>query len=358
MCFRTCGANKRANLDKEEEFIMYRTLRDMNLSKFVAQDVPLFLSLLSDLFPKTKAPPASSYPSIEKHLADVIRAEGLIHHDNWVSKVIQLYETYLVRHGIMLVGPTGGGKSKILSTLSKVLSKEQGIAYKINRINPKAIRSAELYGEVDEVGEWTTGVFSAMWGKMNRRSNQFSTWIVCDGPVDAIWIEDLNTVLDDNKILTLANGDRIPMTDQNKIMFEVENLRNASPATVSRAGIIYVSEGDLDWHPVLVAWAKTLEDDFSSIITTLAKKWIGECVPGNPGHIFQFIAKGGADKEVISTSRVGKIKAMINLLQSCMKHAQLSETVVEMEEEIERLFGNVSAMVSGRQFAPRGTQKV
>ena len=55
-------------------------------------------------------------------------------------------------------------------------------------------------------GEWTTGVFAAMWAKYNNRANAYNTWIIADGPVDAIWIEDLNTVLDDNKILTLANG--------------------------------------------------------------------------------------------------------------------------------------------------------
>merc|ERR1719271_1826381 len=78
---RTCGASKRLNLDKPEAFLLYQTLRDMNLSKLVAQDVPLFLSILADLFPSMSAPPKAEYPDMESALMEECEKDGKIFYE-------------------------------------------------------------------------------------------------------------------------------------------------------------------------------------------------------------------------------------------------------------------------------------
>jgi len=192
---RTAGATKRENLDADEEMLLYRTLRDMNLSKLVAQDVPLFLSMLADLFPAVSSPPKREYPAVEAAVRTAVAEARLVAHPSWVTKIIQLYETCLVRHGIMLVGPAAGGKSAILSTLQTALSVVDGKTIKVQRMNPKALQAHEMYGQSDPIsGEWVKGVFAALWEKYNNRELPYITWVTMDGPIDAIWIEDLNSV--------------------------------------------------------------------------------------------------------------------------------------------------------------------
>lgn len=121
----------------------------------------------------------------------------------------------------MIVGLTGSGKTtcyEVLADSMTHLRREKNSAdqrYQAVRreiINPKSISMGELYGEVNPISqEWRDGLASKIMREAALESKEDKTWIVLDGPVDALWIENMNTVLDDNMMLCLANGQRIKL---------------------------------------------------------------------------------------------------------------------------------------------------
>ena len=125
-------------------------------------------------------------------------------------------------------------------------------------LNPKSINMGELYGEEDsQTMEWQDGLMAILVRKAAKASvegNDAYHYIVCDGPVDALWIENMNTVLDDNKTLCLANSERIKLSMETRMIFEVQDLAVASPATVSRCGMVYIDTTELGWKPYTVVY--------------------------------------------------------------------------------------------------------
>ncbi|KAL8022251.1 putative AAA+ ATPase domain, dynein heavy chain region D6 P-loop domain-containing protein [Plasmopara halstedii] len=263
------GNYKRSDPDMDEELLLLRALQDVNLPKFLAPDIPLFSGILSDLFPG-KSRPQLNHGALIRVINDTIEKQHLQKHSFFLMKIVQLYETLCVRHGLMVVGSTGGGKSANINVLAEALTElkqrgESGHAFeKVSRyqLNPKSITMGQLYGEFDaNTHEWQDGVLSTLYREAASDTTMDRKWVIFDGPVDAIWIENMNTVLDDNKKLCLASGEIIQMSNEMTMMFEVEDLLVASPATVSRTGMVYMEPSSLGFEPLIVSWLEKLQRD-------------------------------------------------------------------------------------------------
>ena len=227
---------------------------------------PACFSIVSDLFPGVVLP-NPDYANLEEAMRKQCELHNLQPTPYFFTKTIQLYEMIVVRHGLMTVGQPFAGKSCSLKVLAGALTDlcERGIAGPLfsrvhcRFINPKSVTMGQLYGETDRATqEWKDGVLAVAFRQLASDQSEDRKWIVLDGPVDAIWIENMNTVLDDNKKLCLPNSEIIQMSSTMSMIFEVGDLAAASPATVSRCGMVYLEPHQLGWEPVLESWLQTL----------------------------------------------------------------------------------------------------
>jgi len=280
------GQLKRGNPDLEEDVTLIRALRDSNLPKFLYDDVPLFMAIIQDLFPG-KDIPTVDYGRLQEAVELELTKAHMQAVPKYVGKIIQLFETMLVRHGVMLVGYTLTGKTTCSTTLGAALTQlkrdgEESPQYEVTKrhvINPKSVKMGQLYGEVNPVTqEWTDGLVPTLVRmSVNDESDSFN-WIIFDGPVDALWIENMNTVLDDNKMLCLSNGERIKLKKGMHMLFEVNDLSVASPATVSRCGMVYMEAVYIGNRPLITSWCEhvlptrlTDEEDRAHLLALLDK---------------------------------------------------------------------------------------
>ena len=255
------------NLEQMEQHLLIDTLRQQIKSKLTNQDVDKFNELLIAVFgnqlssssSSSSSPPPVSEQTIEhsqlqslnESIQNAYQELNLIDNEDQINKLIQLYEQIETRFGVVLIGPTGSGKSTLLRLLQKIIETKDQIKINVIVINPKSLQPRnKLYGSIDDdTRQWNDGLFSLKARQLidsetsidllSLSSNQ--NWIIFDGDIDPDWVEALNSVLDDNRVLTLASGERIDFdSTKTRILFETTNLRHASPATISRLGVVSI----------------------------------------------------------------------------------------------------------------------
>ena len=265
-----------------EPQIIVQSIQETIAPKLIRDDALKIEQIEGEAFPGVQYLPAS-LESLRKALQEVVEKRKLIATHAWLSKVLQLYQIQSLHHGVMMVGSSGTGKSTAWQTLLAALQTVDGVEGVCHVIDPKVMSKESLYGTLDSTTrEWTDGLFTSILRKVVdnlRGEDNKRHWIVFDGDVDPEWVENLNSVLDDNRLLTLPNGERLGLPPNVRIMFEVETLKYATLATVSRCGMVWFSDDTVELDVMLsrnlaqlrTATFEDLEEDTATLASAESK---------------------------------------------------------------------------------------
>ncbi|KAG7159120.1 Dynein beta chain, ciliary-like 3 [Homarus americanus] len=195
------GSLKRDDPERPEDQVLMRALRDYNVPKIVTDDVPVFMGLIGDLFPALDVPRKKDL-EFEKAVKEAAVDLKLQPEDSFILKVVQLKELLEVRHSVFIIGGAGTGKTQVWRTLFRTMHnmKKKPICFDLN---PKAVTRDELFGYINSATrEWKDGLFSSLMRDQANMPGDAPKWIILDGDIDPMWIESLNTLMDDNKVET------------------------------------------------------------------------------------------------------------------------------------------------------------
>ncbi|KAK9747140.1 DDE superfamily endonuclease [Popillia japonica] len=318
--------------DNNFEFaLVIKALKMDTLSKLTFSDHEKFEALIADVFQEDPRD-INEEDKLKTTLAESCKELGFYINQRQLEKCLELHEQLKQRMGVAIIGPASSGKSTVKRILFHALNK-MGHTLKEKVFNPKSLPRVQLLGQIDpDTRQWSDGVLSLYSTQVTAEAQDVWSWITCDGDIDPEWVESLNSVLDDNRLLSLPSGWRIQFGPNVNFIFESHELRNASPATISRMGIDLESfyndyfyravnwilnEGELVIPCSKIGVVKTalsqlvgvstkgefavnlinalggqLQVDFKEIFAQQVFNWMGETAPPVPDRIFYNAEQG------------------------------------------------------------------
>ncbi|XP_032878557.1 cytoplasmic dynein 2 heavy chain 1 isoform X2 [Amblyraja radiata] len=302
---------KKSKREIDESHIVVQALRLNTMSKLTFADCTRFDALVRDIFPGVTFKDVE-YIELSAALHEVFEEAYLEIIPNQIKKALELFEQLRQRMGVVIVGPSGAGKSILWRMLRTALGKINKMV-KQYTMNPKAMPRQQLLGHIDmDTREWSDGVLTNSARQVVREPQEVHSWIICDGDIDPEWIESLNSVLDDNRLLTMPSGERIQFGPNVNFVFETHDLSCASPATISRMGMIFLSDEDTDVNSLVKSWLRNQADECRSNL----ENWIGDYFEKSLNWVLK------QNDFVVETSLVGTILNGLSHLHGCMDRGQ------------------------------------
>jgi len=211
------GINGKAEAFKDENLIVGNTVLAELFNMATAADREVVKELVMEHFGAEAAKPADA-------------TEG----DRWAWSAAAMGRTLKVRHGAMFVNVSADDEGACAAAAEEA-AKAAGTST-VRMEGNMSVSLDEFIGKMDGE-EWSEGAFT----KALREANEKKAWlvVVCGGDVPSAKFEALNTLLDDNKLLTLETGEKIRLAPEVRIIFVSKACDNMSPASVSRLGMVW-----------------------------------------------------------------------------------------------------------------------
>ena len=335
-------------IEQLEQNILLRSVCNTLIPKLVSEDITLFNSLLSGVFPDCKIEEVRE-DALKNKIIELCQLRNLNPENKFIDKILQLYSIQKMHHGVMMVGQSGTGKSAAWKILLEALTALDNIKGESYIIDPKAVNKENLYGKLDQTTlDWTDGVFTGTLRKIldNQRGESGKRhWIIFDGDVDPEWAENLNSVLDDNKLLTLPHGDRLSIPPNVRIMFEVESLKYATLATVSRCGMVWFSEDIVTLDMMFSHYLKRLkQNNFDDSMNYLANQ---------SGALLEFDNSKNDYNIQVRTKAADSIKVFFEPNNLVQKALEATESMTHVME-----FSKIRVIESMFSLLRRGTTNI